>query len=87
MLQTLQVITSPSSMEISTRGVQFIVRKDESINDIKTLIIHDYGMEKEAIRIIKKGSHWIPGIQNGKNVNAYRKQPITFEITNKSISR
>jgi len=37
-------------------------------------------MEEEAVRVIKKGPKWTPAIQNGRQVNAYRKQPITFQV-------
>ena len=60
--------------------VQFIVSKDGSISDVKSLTSHGYGMEAEAIRVIKKGPAWTPAIQNGRSVNAYRKQPITFQV-------
>jgi protein TonB len=56
--------------------VQFIV----DISDVKALTSHGYGMEEEAIRAIKRGPKWTPAIQNGRNVNAYRKQPITFIV-------
>jgi protein TonB len=61
--------------------VQFVVSKDGSISDVKALTNHGYGMEAEAIRVIKKGPAWTPAIQNGRSVNAYRKQPITFQVT------
>jgi periplasmic protein TonB len=61
--------------------VQFVVSKDGSISDVKPLTNHGYGMEAEAVRVIKKGPSWKPAIQNGRNVNAYRKQPITFQVT------
>lgn len=61
--------------------VQFVVSKDGSISDVKALTSHGYGMEQEAVRVIKKGPAWKPAIQNGRNVNAYRKQPITFKVT------
>jgi len=61
--------------------VQFVVSKDGSISDVKPLTSHGYGMEAEAVRVIKKGPAWKPAIQNGRNVNAYRKQPITFQVT------
>jgi len=32
------------------------------------------------VRVIKKGPQWKPAIQNGRNVKAYRRQPITFQI-------
>ncbi|MFN2457758.1 MAG: energy transducer TonB, partial [Chitinophagaceae bacterium] len=48
--------------------VQFIVSKDGSISDVKSLTSHGYGMEEEAVRVIRKGPKWIPAIQNGRNV-------------------
>jgi protein TonB len=32
------------------------------------------------VNAIRKGPKWIPAIQNGMQVNAYRQQPITFKI-------
>jgi protein TonB len=60
--------------------VQFIVDKGGAISDVKALTSHGFGMEEEAIRVIKRGPKWTPAIQNGRNVNAYRKQPITFVV-------
>jgi len=60
--------------------VQFVVSKDGSISDVRALTKHGYGMEEEAVRVIKKGPKWTPAIQNGRQVNAYRKQPITFQV-------
>lgn len=61
--------------------VRFIVSKDGSISDVQAETKHGYGMEEEAIRAIKKGPKWTPALQNGRNVNAYRRQPITFVVT------
>ncbi|MBC7947705.1 MAG: energy transducer TonB [Chitinophagaceae bacterium] len=61
--------------------VQFVVSKDGTISDVKALTNHGYGMEGEAMRVIKKGPAWVPAVQNGRSVNAYRKQPITFQVT------
>jgi protein TonB len=38
-------------------------------------------MEDEAVKVIRKGPNWVPAIQNGRPVKAYRKQPITFVVT------
>ena len=38
-------------------------------------------MEEEAMRAIKKAPKWNAAIQNGREVNAYRKQPITFVVS------
>lgn len=60
--------------------VQFVVDKEGNVSDVKPLTSHGYGMEDEAVRVIKKGPQWKPAIQNGRNVKAYRRQPITFQI-------
>ena len=39
-----------------------------------------YGMEEEAVRVLKKAAKWEPAIQNGHKVKAYRKQVIVFEV-------
>ncbi|RYY56897.1 MAG: energy transducer TonB [Chitinophagaceae bacterium] len=66
---------------VYTVYVQFVVSKDGSISDVKALTSHGYGMEAEAVRVIKKGPSWVPAVQNGRPVNAFRKQPITFQVT------
>jgi periplasmic protein TonB len=63
-----------------TVRIQFIVDKEGNVSDIKALTNHGFGMEEEAIRVIKKATKWEPAIQNGYKVKAYRTQPITFEI-------
>lgn len=61
--------------------VQFVVSVDGSISAVKALTSHGYGMEQEAVRVISKGPKWKPGIQNGRPVKSYHKQPITFMVT------
>jgi protein TonB len=61
--------------------IRFIVSKDGSISDVTPETKFGYGMEDEAAKIIKKGPRWKPALQNGRNVNAYRRQPITFVVT------
>ena len=60
--------------------VQFIVDKEGRVTDIKPLTKFGFGMEDEVVRILRKSPRWIPAIQFGRNVKAYRKQPITFVI-------
>ncbi len=60
--------------------VRFIVSRDGTISDVVAETKHGYGMEAEAIKIIKKGPKWTPAQQNGRYVNAYRRQPITFVV-------
>ena len=62
--------------------VEFIVSKDGALSDVHAETRHGYGMEEEAIKIIKRGPKWKPALQNGHNVNAYRRQAITFVVEN-----
>lgn len=60
--------------------VKFIVHTDGTVSDVTT---EDYAGTKTALHcidVIKNAPKWQPAIQNGRKVNAYKKQPITFVI-------
>jgi GldM C-terminal domain/Gram-negative bacterial TonB protein C-terminal len=59
---------------------RFIVKKDGILDNIELENSQGYGMDKEVIRVITKSGKWVPAVQNGRNVNAYRRQPITFAV-------
>ena len=61
--------------------VKFIVSKSGKIKEITSETSHGYGMEKEVIRIIKKGPDWVPAMQDGHAVNAYRRQTVIFMVS------
>jgi protein TonB len=63
-----------------TVWVQFVVDKEGAISNVVAQTKHGFGMEEEAVKVIKKGPKWEPAVQNGRKVNAYRKQPITFVV-------
>jgi len=60
--------------------VQFVVDKEGQVTDIKPLTKFGFGMEEEVVRILKKAPRWTPAFQFGRNVKAYRKQPVTFVV-------
>lgn len=60
--------------------IQFVVDIDGSVSELKPLTSHGYGMEQEAIRVLKRAMKWEPAYQNKMHVKAYRRQPITFEV-------
>jgi periplasmic protein TonB len=60
--------------------VQFIVDKEGNVSNVEATTSHGYGMEAEAVRVIKKAPKWRPAQQNGRTVKAYRRQPITFQV-------
>ena len=67
--------------------VQFIVDKAGAITGIKALTKYGYGMESEVIRMIKRSPKWTPAQQEGRFVNAYRQQPITFVVQEEKKKR
>lgn len=60
--------------------IQFVVEKDGTLADLKSLTEMGYGMEEEALRILRRSPKWRPAIHFGKPVKAYRIQPITFGV-------
>ena len=60
--------------------IRFVVDKEGAVSEITPLTNHGYGMEEEAVRVLKKAAKWEPAIQNGHKVKAYRKQVIVFEV-------
>ncbi len=60
--------------------IKFVVSKTGELSNFAAETNLGYGMEEEAIRVIKKSMAWKPAIQNGNIVNAYRRQPIIFEV-------
>lgn len=61
-------------------NVKFIVMKDGSVNEVKALNDPGYGLAEASVKTVQTGPKWLPGIQNGKMVNSYHTQPITFLI-------
>lgn len=62
--------------------VKFVVTKTGEITNVFAENAPGYGTEKEAIRVIKRSPKWKPAKQYGRYVNAYRRQPITFSVSN-----
>ena len=71
--------------------VMFIVDKEGSVSDVKTLPCGESGVKnclgagtklaEIAINAIRKGPRWKPAIQSGRQVKAYRRQVVTFQLS------
>lgn len=60
--------------------VQFVVDLDGNVSDVQAISGPETGgLREEAVRVIKKSGKWVPAIQNGRHVKAYRRQPVTFQ--------
>lgn len=60
--------------------VKFVVDLEGHVSDIVAMTNHGYGMEEEAMRVIRKSARWEPAIFNGRPVKAYKKQLVTFVV-------
>lgn len=60
--------------------LQFVVERDGSLTDIKSLRAPTQAMADEAIRVLKGSPKWKPGIQNGRPVRAQFTVPINFTL-------
>lgn len=67
--------------ESLTVHVSFVIEKDGSMSDIKVLRNPGYGLDKEAIRVLKSlKTKWKPGVLNGQNVRTQYTLPITVML-------
>lgn len=75
-------IKYPSNIgEVQGRVIcRFIVEKDGKIGKIEVVRSVYPDLDKEAIRIIRSMPKWIPGKQNGLNVNVWFMLPINFKL-------
>ena len=62
-------------------NVQFVIDKHGNIGQVKAKSDPGYGLATKAVNVIStyKGI-WQPANQCGRNVNAYKEQPVTFII-------
>lgn len=57
----------------------FIIEKDGSLSDIKTIRDLGFGTKEEAIRVLKLSPKWIPGKQNDRFVRVLYAIPIAVD--------
>jgi TonB family protein len=62
--------------------VQFVVMENGIIDSVKAIGTKKlgYGLEEEAVRVIKLMPRWNPGRQNGVPVKVYFTQPLNFKL-------
>jgi len=60
--------------------IRFVVTRTGKIDKCEVLRSLDPGCDKEALRVVQLLPQWIPGKQNGVNVNTYYTLPITYKL-------
>jgi periplasmic protein TonB len=61
--------------------VEFVIEKDGSITDVKSIKGIGAGCDEEAERILKSAPKWKPGKQRGKPVRQKMVLPIMFKLS------
>lgn len=60
--------------------VKFIVSKEGIVSNVEATTMIGTKLAEIAVNAIRKGPKWVPAIQNGQSVSAYRMQPISFQL-------
>ena len=60
--------------------VSFIVEKDGSISNVKTLKGIGSSCDEEALRVVKEMPRWTPGLYKGKPARVLFNMPIYFKL-------
>ncbi len=71
-----------SESDYGTCVVRFIVDKNGTVSDVQATTMKGSKLAEIAVNAIRKGPKWIPAQQNGRQVNAYRLQPVTLTNPN-----
>ena len=73
----------PEAAENNVQGhviVQFVVKKDGSIGEVKVVRSLEENLDKEAIRVIKSLPKFTPGRHDGKAVSVWYTLPVPFKL-------
>lgn len=62
--------------------VQFVVKRDGSVGEVKVVRGKDPDLDKEAVRVVKTLPNFIPGKMNGQPVNVWFTLPVNFRLAN-----
>lgn len=74
----------PEAQRLNKQGkvfLSFIIERDGSLTEIKVDRRAGYGLDEEAIRVLKASPKWVPGMQNGNKVRVKYNLPIAFALT------
>lgn len=74
---------TPQALEENIQGtaaINFVVRTDGSLTDIKILKDPGRGLGKAAVEVVKTSPKWIPGEANGQPVSVTYTLPVRFRI-------
>ena len=68
-----------TELDYGTCVVKFVVDKSGKVSNVEATTMKGSKLAEIATNIIRKGPNWVPAQQNGREVNAYRLQPVIFK--------
>jgi len=60
--------------------LQFTIRKDGSLTNVKVIRGVDPALDKEAVRVVSMSPKWTPGMLNGRVVSVIYTFPVIFQL-------
>ena len=60
--------------------LQFVVKKDGSIGEVKVVRSKDPDLDREAVRVVKSFPRFNPGYMDGEAVNTWFTLPVRFKL-------
>lgn len=67
-----------TAKDYGTCIVKFMIDREGNVSNVEATNMQGSALAKIAVNAIKKGPKWIPAVQYGRPVNAYRLQPVTI---------
>ncbi|RPA69097.1 TonB family protein [Cyclobacteriaceae bacterium YHN15] len=58
----------------------FVINKEGKVESPEILRGVGYGLDEEALRVVKESPDWIPGMQRGQKVNVRMRLPVRFKL-------
>ncbi|MDB5137063.1 MAG: transport protein TonB [Mucilaginibacter sp.] len=64
--------------KVGTTYVSFIIEPDGSVSNVFTILAIGFGMDEEAVRVIRNTGNWTPAMVDGKAVRCFCRAAIQF---------
>jgi TonB family protein len=58
----------------------FVINKEGKVESTEILRGVGYGLDEEALRVVKQSPDWNPGLQRGQKVNVRMRLPVRFKL-------
>ncbi len=64
--------------DFGTCVVKFVVDENGKVSNVEATTMKGTNLARISVDAVRNGPDWIPAMQNGHKVNAFRLQPVTL---------